>query len=103
MGLCLHKYWNLLRAGPLNSASVGEKTTPFPGFVNASMSGSNSVDLRQHGVLDYYARRDADSEYEKEWGYTNLVAASYWRQRDELLFHRVLSRFDIFSRTPRVS
>jgi len=41
----------------------------------------------------YYEEHDRNDEYERQWGYSNPIAASYWRVRDELVFAAVRKHF----------
>ena len=36
--------------------------------------------------------RDCDGSYERQWGYSNAIAASYWRIRDELILKTIVGR-----------
>src|SRR6516165_1885265 len=48
--------------------------------------------IEQSEILSYYAEQDRDCAYEKQWGYANPVAATYWAMRDALVFPAVQSR-----------
>jgi SAM-dependent methyltransferase len=46
------------------------------------------------GIKKFYEEQDRDRQYDRQWGYTNPMAAAYWRLRDEVVFQSVTKRFD---------
>jgi ubiquinone/menaquinone biosynthesis C-methylase UbiE len=54
------------------------------------------VDLivnHQNELKEFYEQADFEDAYERQWGYSNSVAAEYWGMRDQLVFDAISEKF----------
>jgi ubiquinone/menaquinone biosynthesis C-methylase UbiE len=47
----------------------------------------------QRELREFYENADLEDAYERQWGYSNPVAAEYWGMRDHLVFDAIEEKF----------
>ena len=47
----------------------------------------------QNELKEFYEQADFEDAYERQWGYSNSVAAEYWGMRDQLVFDAISEKF----------